>query len=65
MAWISSGVARRSSSPITFWRMLPCPAKAPKFTPNLMSLKLFRNGASGIGELPLLPSISVVTPCRM
>ena len=65
IASISSGVALRFCSPITFSRMLPCPTSAPKLMPICAASSLSKNGFSGKGELPSGPSITVVTPSRI
>src|SRR6266851_8478201 len=65
MAAISAVVALRSLSPMTCWRMLPCPTSMPKLTLKRVAASLSRKGFSGRGELPSGPSISVVTPWRI
>ena len=54
----------RSTSPITSLRTEPWPMKLAKFGVMRMAATLSRNGASGIGDPPSGPSISVVTPWR-
>ena len=64
IVWISSGVALRSTSPMTALRTDPWPTKLPMLIDVFSASIWARNGASGSGDDPSGPSMTVVTPWR-
>ena len=62
--WISSGVALRLTSPMTALRTEPWPTKLPMLMEIFSASICARNGASGSGDDPSGPSMTVVTPWR-
>ena len=59
---ISAGVALRLAEPITCCRMLPSPTNIARFGEKRAASAFAKNGSSGTGELPSLPSTTVVMP---
>lgn len=59
----SAGVALRFAVPITASRTVPWPTKSATFGDTVAAATLSNHGAIGSGELPSLPSTTVVSPC--